>query len=76
MNAVVSEEPFETAVEATEQDNDFGVKAETIDSTNDEDDLDDDNAFDDEHAEDEEGEEEDDDEEEEDGEKDVDDPEG
>ena len=68
MNAVVSEEPFKTAVETAEQSNDFGAKAETFDATIDEDGLNEDNAFDDEDEEDEE----DADEEEE----DVEDPEG
>lgn len=54
MNAVVSEEPFETAVESAEKSNDFGAKAETFDATIEEDDLNDDNAFDDEDEEDQE----------------------
>ena len=67
MNAVVSEEPFETAVETAEKSSDFGAKAETFDATIDEDDLNDENAFDDEDEEDEEDADE---------EEDVNDPEG
>ena len=52
MQAVVSEGPFEAAVQ-DEQGNDFPVRAETIDYTIQENDLNDDSAFDDQDEEDE-----------------------